>query len=432
VKNVVIVSADFLPSSLPAAQRVRIFAGYLHRYGWNPIVLTVQEKYLEWDTDSNNELLIPSNVEIIRTRALTASQTRMLGFGDLGFRTLWFHCQEISRLAQERKIDLIMITVPSYLSMLLGRMAHEKYQIPYIIDYQDPWVTEYYWKLPVEKRPPKWPLVHGMAQTLEPFALKSVSCLTGVSKETTSSIVDRYHWLKEENCFQIPLGIDPSDFELIRSNPRLNPIFKRGDGFLHVSYVGACMPAMYSVIKTILCAVREGTRKNPSLFERFRLHFVGSNYRHSDNDQILPLARECGVSHLVSEHRSRVSYLDSLQIQLDSDLLLLPGSEETHYTASKLYAYLLTGKPILGLFHKQSQVSQVARELDLKSILTFSEVADLGGKVPDLIAGFELLVGKSSKATSKVAESKLEAYTANGISKKFAEAFHRAANMETK
>jgi hypothetical protein len=36
--------------------------------------------------------------------------------------------------------------------MILGRLAHARFGIPYVIDYIDPVVTEYYWKLPRSQR----------------------------------------------------------------------------------------------------------------------------------------------------------------------------------------------------------------------------------------------------------------------------------------
>ena len=44
----------------------------------------------------------------------------------------------------------------------------------------------------------------------------------------------------------------------------------------------------------------------------------------------------------MTEHPSRLDYLDAIRVQLDAQALLLLGSSEAHYTASKLYPALRT------------------------------------------------------------------------------------------
>jgi len=90
----------------------------------------------------------------------------------------------------------------------------EKYGIPYVIDYIDPWVTEYYWKVPKAQRPPKWPLVYALSRLLEPLALRKVAHITGVSQGTTDSVVSRYPWLSQANATEIPYGAEPADLNI--------------------------------------------------------------------------------------------------------------------------------------------------------------------------------------------------------------------------
>src|SRR5204862_1566450 len=103
-----------------------------------------------------------------------------LGFGDLGLRTLWPHWRALGRICRERRVDLILISVPPNWPIVLGRLAHMRFGIPYILDYNDPILTEYYWKLPRAKRPPKSALVYMLYRFLEPFGLSRVDQLIGV------------------------------------------------------------------------------------------------------------------------------------------------------------------------------------------------------------------------------------------------------------
>src|SRR3984893_13030224 len=72
MKRVLIVGADFTPSSHPPALRIRFFAQHLREFGWEPIVLTVDPDYYETAIDAENGKLLRSDIEVIRTRALPA------------------------------------------------------------------------------------------------------------------------------------------------------------------------------------------------------------------------------------------------------------------------------------------------------------------------------------------------------------------------
>ena len=244
MKRVVVVGPDFVPSSLPPALRIRLFVRYLPEFGWRPSVITVDPRYYEYPVDLENERLLPDALEVFRTPALPASITRRFGVSDIGIRSLWHHWRALNSLCRRDPIDLVFIPVPPYVPMILGRLIYRRFRIPYVIDYIDPWVTEYYWTLPKGQRPPKWPLAHVLSRLLEPFALGGVAHIVGVSQGTTRSVTSHYPWLSNTETTEIPYGGEPADFEYLRSHPRHQRIFDCRDGFLHISYVGAYTPAM--------------------------------------------------------------------------------------------------------------------------------------------------------------------------------------------
>ena len=75
-KTVLIVGPDFTPSSYPPALRIRFFAQHLREFGWEPIVLTTDPGYYEWEVDPENEKLLPPGLQVIHTRALPAISVR--------------------------------------------------------------------------------------------------------------------------------------------------------------------------------------------------------------------------------------------------------------------------------------------------------------------------------------------------------------------
>lgn len=432
MKRVLIIGSDFAPSSLPPATRIRFFASHLPEFGWEPIVLSTKPEFYDWPTDPENERLLPKSLKVVRTGAWSPRWTRKIGFGDIGMRSLWSHWRAIKRICREQRIDLIFIPVPPYVPMMLGRMAHRKFGIPYVIDYIDPWVTDYYWRVPRDQRPPKWPLAYAMSRMLEPFALKRVAGITGVSKGTTDSVVSRYHYLSEDDASEIPYGAEADDFEYVRSRARNNSLFNVSDGFFHMTFVGACIPGMYPAVRALFSAVKLGLGRAPESFSKVRLHFVGTSYagNGSSASAIEAIAREVGIPNQVDEQSKRVAYLDSLQIMLDSDALFLVGSDEPHYTASKVFPYLLSGRPVFAVFHERSSVVQILNGLRQTQCVAFNDTQAPQTKIEEIFAKLQSIFLSSTQNNSHSRHSELEPYTTRAMTSKLAAAFEQAVKKE--
>ena len=385
---------DFTPSSYPPALRIRFFAQHLREFGWEPIVLATDPRYYEWSVDSENEKLLPADLEVIRTRALPAEVTRKVGIGDLGFRSFWHQWRALSRLCRKREINLIFIPVPPNPSMALGRLAHARFGVPYVIDYIDPVVSDRYWKVPRSQRPPKHALSYVVNHMLERFALRRVSQLVAVDRSYVTDVFKRYRWLKGIEASGIPYGGEPSDFDYLRKHPRPNSMFDGKDGLIHVSYVGRGGMDMDSTLRALFRAVKVGLKRTPSLFRRMRMHFVGTTYapNAAGQYQVLLRARAEGVESVVNEHPARVSYLEAIQILLDSNALVVPGSEAAHYTASKIFPYILARKPLLAIFHEESSVVGIVRQTGQGRVITFSDDCGAEQKIEEIELALEELL----------------------------------------
>jgi hypothetical protein len=424
VRQVLILGADFTPSSLPPALRIRFFAHHLAEFGWQPTVLTTDYRYYEHPVDFENEKLLPGTYRIIRTSAFSAGLTRVFGLGDLGLRSLWYHWLALKQLCKDNRFDLLVIPVPPYPTMLLGRLAHARFGLPYLIDYIDPWITKRYWKSPPEQRPPKWFLASILAEVLEPVSLRRVSHITGVSAGTTASVLSRYPWLEGISASEIPYGGEPEDFEYLRRHPRLNPIFRPDDGLLHLSYVGACIPQMQATVRALFEAFRRGLQLEPSLFKRARLHFVGTTYapQAEGRFQVLPLVREAGLDEYVDEHPARLPYLEAMQTQLDSHALLLVGSDAPHYTASKVFPGVLSRRPVLAIFHEASSVVSILQETRAGRVVTYDSEHPPDSRVPEIMQQLSEMLSLQPDHEPATDWMVFERYTTRSMARKLAEA----------
>lgn len=438
-KRVAIIAADFVPSSLPPALRIRFFANHLPDFGWNPIILSTAPEYYDWAVDDRNNHLLSEDLQVFRTAAMSVKQARMLGFGCIGFRSLYQHWRKLVELHRQQPFDLVFISVPPYFSILLGRLCAMRLKIPYVIDFIDPWVTDYYWTVPRSERPPRWQVYDFISRVLEPFALKSVAQITAVSQGTMTPLLERYRWLTLSQMTEIPYGIEPSDFTYLRNNPCANLIFERDDGFLHMTYPGTFNVSRHRVTRAIFSAIRLGLDRYPSIFGRLRLHFVGTTYDSMAVEnpeayyQVLPIAVEAGIAELVSEHPARVSYLDSLKLLIDSHLLLLVGADEIHYTASKVFPYIFAQRPVLAVFHEASSVVTIIKETRCGQVLTFSDRNPIEAQTEQLCELLCILVGQVDKTSELQVNTDLSdfaQFTARAMTRRLASVFEKATSSD--
>lgn len=358
------VSPHFPPDSSAASHRVRLLAPHLEAAGWAPTVVTLDRSAYEGRLDPDLEALVPSSVRVVRAAAWPAGVTRRVGIGDLGLRALTGLRHTCRALLSRERFDALFITVYPVYPALLGAGLKAAFRVPFVLDYQDPWVGA--WGQSVGGGPggaPDWKsrASRRLGTWLEPKAVNAADAIVAVSQGTIDGIVERLPSAARLPHAVIPLGFEPDDFVSLRGRPRVATHFDPADGLVHLCYVGTLLPAGVETLRLLLRALARARRDDPKA-ARLRLHFFGtSNQSASDEYRVLPIARESGVADAVTEVPGRLDYLDALSVLTHASGILLLGSSERHYTASKLYPALLAARPILALFHQASSVVSILR-----------------------------------------------------------------------
>jgi len=400
MRRVLMVSPHFPPDSSAASHRVRLLAPHLPAAGWRPTVVTVETTGYEGRLDPELASLVPDSIEVVRARTWSAEWTRRVGIGDLGLRAfvgLRHACRTL--LANER-FDALFITVYPVYPALLGPHLKSEFGVPFVLDYQDPWVGE--WGRTVGGGRDGTPDLKSRAsrqlgEWLEPHAVQAADALCAVSQGTIDGIRTRIPSSAALPHDVIPLGFEPADFERVHSRSTFGTRFDDADGLVHLSYVGTLLPTGIDTLRLLLTSLARARERHP-LSQRLRLHFFGtSNQSSADRLRVMPVAVECGVEAVVSEEPARLDYLDALSILARSDAILLLGSSETHYTASKLGPALLSKRPLLALYNESSSVVSIlaaaARQPSVRvvtygrEILTESRVAEVAGHLEGLARG---------------------------------------------
>ncbi|MCU1385983.1 MAG: hypothetical protein JWL71_4680 [Acidobacteria bacterium] len=358
------ISPHFPPDSSAASHRVRLLAPHLQEAGWVPTVVTLEPSAYEGRLDPGLDALVPASLRVVRAPAWRAGLTRRAGLGDLGLRGYTGLRRTCRALLSREAFDALFITVYPVYPALLGPGLKASYGVPFVLDYQDPWVGA--WGRSVGGGPggtPDWKsrVSRGLGTWLEPKAVHAADALTAVSQGTLDAITQRIPAAARLPQAVIPLGFEPDDFTGLAGRAPAAAQFDATDGLVHVCYVGTLLPSGIETLRLLLRALDRARRDDPAA-ARLRLHFFGtSNQSRSDRDRVLPVARECGVADAVTEIPGRLDYLDALSVLTRASALLLLGSAEPHYTASKLYPALLAKRPILTLFHESSSVVAILR-----------------------------------------------------------------------
>ncbi|MDB4875808.1 MAG: hypothetical protein JWM41_2254 [Gemmatimonadetes bacterium] len=426
--RVLIVSPHFPPVNAADMHRVRQSLPYLAEMGWEATVLAVDPRYVEMARDDALLRTIPPATNVQHVAALDPRWTRKLGLGSVALRSLWQYCHAGNRLLARGDMDLVYFSTTMFPVTILGAYWKRRFGVPFVIDLQDPWHTDYYERLPKEQRPRKYWFSHRLDKYLEPIAMRSVDAVISVSDDYCATLRERYPRMRETPCSVIPFGGATRDFELLDELKPENCVFRREDGIVNVVYVGRGGHDMAVAAHAIFGALADGLVSQPALFSQVRLHFVGTSYGRADDaaKTIEPLAAQYGVENCVREYPARVPYFTALELLREADMLVIPGSTSPGYTASKLYPYILARRPILAIFAEGSSVVSALRETAAGDVVTFGGATAPGDQTlrAGVLETWSRILG-ALPFTPATQWSAFERYTARTMTRRQVEVFDR-------
>ena len=374
--KVLIVSPHFPPVNAPDHQRVRMALPLFKEFGWEPTVLAVNPAQVEGFHDPLLAQTIPPDLRVIWTEALPVKWTRKLGVGSLAYRAGRHLKQAGEKLLRQEPFDLVFFSTTVFPVMAFGPIWRKQFGVPYVLDFQDPWRSDYYQTHP-DQRPPggrlKYGFVQWRASKLEPPAVRDAAHIVCVSQEYPKMFQRRYPELGDDRFTTLPFGAAESDYDFLRANPVRQNIFDPRDGRRHWVYIGRSGADMDTAQHSFFLALNNVLKSKPEIRKQLRIHFVGTSYatKNRATKTVEPLAIETGLADMVSEQTDRIPYFEALQCLLDADALFIPGSNDPGYTASKLYPYILARKPLLAVFHEASSVVDILNKTRAGTVIAF-------------------------------------------------------------
>ncbi len=362
MKTLLIIYPHWVPSNLTGVHRVRLIANFLPEFNVHPILLTVRHNYYEEKHDWDMLKTVSDKIEVISVEAHKIRKPRIIG--DIGLRAFSQLKREALNIIQNRKIDFLWVPIPSFYVAVLARILHNKTNIPYGIDYIDPWVRD------ISNRKNMRAIMSNIAaRILEPYSVKKASLISSVSVSYYQPVLNKYFKQKHIEHIAMPYGFDPNDHNVVLDN--LHYPWEEFNNCIPLVYAGAFLPKSDLFTKLLFRAISQ-LKTEHKWNDNIKLFFLGTgNYSHKS---ILDFAKEHGIDNSIVEIRERFPFLHILNFLSAAKGLILLGSTEEHYTASKTYQYIISKTPIFSILHTKSSAVKVLKDCNAATyICEYSE-----------------------------------------------------------
>lgn len=245
------------------------------------------------------------------------------------------------RIVSEHDIDLVLITVPPFSSVLLVEKLRKRFPgLPIVVDFRDEWLSTIdLASFSSSER------ARRTAHNAEESAVKNASTVVAVTEGARREIRARYPQEPESKFQLIPNGFDASRLRIAESSPNAGL-----DRKIFISYVGTVYP---STDPTFLVKALQSLPTEVK--SRFKLRFIGHIEEPRYRDALLQLENMVELKGYMPQH-------EALAAINETDYVLLITHDRLNVSA-KFYDYIGSGKPILGCIHPRGDVRRMLEEL---------------------------------------------------------------------
>jgi len=384
MKKVLVVTYYWPPSGGPGVQRVLKFCKYLPEFGWEPIVLTVQDgeypaidKSLLEESDGIETYLSDSisfysifnklsGSKTVPTHQLSKSKSDsfftkfarwvrynlIIPDGRIG----WVPgaVRKGKEILKDQNIDLIFTSGPPHSVHLIGKKLSKATGVKWVTDFRDPWTDRFYYYENPRNKITTW--IDGQ---IEKSVLKQCHGLSTVSPGFQTLLNNR-HPIEQKSSI-ITNGFDENDFSGLIPNENSNEK-------IIISHTGSLSRSQNPT--GLLKSIQSYNRSNSN--KKLFLQLVGSV--HPD---ILEFIENLEIANYVKIIAYK-PHRESIQVLLDSDFIFLvvPNMEKSRgIIPGKLFEYIRSETEII-LLGKESDAAAIAEELGYENIFNIQDQID--------------------------------------------------------
>lgn len=364
-KTVLMVAFHFPPQAGSSGiLRTLNFAKYLPGNGWNPIVLSAHPRAYE---ECRDDLLksIPAETRVVRAFALDAARhlgimrkyPSILALPDR-WSTWWFGgvfsgMREIRRA----KPAVLWSTYPITSAHLIGATLARLSGLPWVADFRDPMINGDYPSAPMQRKTWQW---------LESLVMRTATRCVFTTERAAEVYRQRYP-AAADKCHVIENGYDDEAFE--GNLPKRDGVAEDQLLLLHSGIIYPRDRDPSAFFQAIAQLIDTGVVERKRLVIRFRAPHHG--------DEVAALASQYGLADVV-DIAPPIPYREAIAEMMGSDLLLVfQGSHFNSQIPAKIYEYLRTGRPVMGLLDPSGDTASQLRKFDAVELADISDSANI-------------------------------------------------------
>ena len=430
-RKILIVAYHFPPDGAVGSIRPAKFAKHLKALGWEPFILSVQERHIPlkdpqrlrdvegvpvlrtavWPTLPGLALRLKERLRALR-RGGTGSAAPAASLlphpapeRRPGFAGRWLaDCKRVldsllelpdqqigwlapavwegCRLVRRERIGVVLATSPPRTASLVGLCLKALCQVKLVTDLRDPWY------LPeLEQFEPRSRASNAIEIRLERAILKRSDLLITTTDHYRTHLQEKYPQIPATSFRTIWNGFDAEDFQGLEE--------ARGSGKFTLSYLGTFY--MRRTPWELLLALKELVAEGAVPTSGIEVDFIG-NVRSAEGCSVEEQVRTLGLSGCVRV-QDPVPYRESLRKMKESDVLLLFAPCQYHCIPGKAYEYLGAGKRIL-CFAEEGATADLIRKTKAGIVVDPRDVPAIKAALRDLYC--EHLAGGGSAVAPDV------------------------------
>jgi glycosyltransferase involved in cell wall biosynthesis len=318
--------------------RTLAFAKFLREFDWDVTVLSVAPRAYESYRDENFRM-VPPHVDVVRAPAWDTARhfslrgwyPRMLALPDRWQSWIYTGTRAAQRIVREQRPAALLSTFPIASAHAIGLRVQRATGLPWVADFRDPMAQDGY---------PTDPAVWRSYARIERQVFERANRITVTTQGTAEYYEARYGAKARQQLRVIENGFDPDAFPAERTAPPTSsPAAKLLLLHSGVIYPKDRDPAPF--LQALARLQREGVVSDQTLTVRFR----ASGYE----DRYQQMIDSLGLGKVV-ELAPPMPYNEAVdEMQRADALLLFQASTCNRQIPAKLYEYLYSGRPIVGV-----------------------------------------------------------------------------------
>lgn len=396
-KKVLIITYYWPPAGGPGVQRWLKFVKYLPEFGIEPIVYCPKNpNYPIVDTSLLSE--IPEQTTVVKqlikepytfARLLSKNLVKTISSGIIpkqkkqtliqqlllyirgnffipDARKNWVSpsIEFLLSYLEKQQIETVITTGPPHSLHLIGMGLKQKLGLKWIADFRDPWTTIGYHKLlKLNNRSKK------KHQKLEAEVLNKADQIVVTSNCTKKEF---------ERKTEMPVTVITNGYDKTSVN------IDSKDQYFSVAHIGSLLSDRNPTL--LWRVLSELIQEHKDFAELFRLRLIGVV-----SSEVISSIKEFELdSHL--EVTGYVSHDQAVQYQMSTQVLLLIEINSVDTKAiipGKLFEYLVSGTPILGIGPENSEIEDIITSTNTGSYFTYSQEALLKAHILDLFKKYQ-------------------------------------------